>query len=345
MLSFFRLALCVSLLTFMSCSKKDDSKSAQQQDNRPHELSFSIPTPGTPLTQDQVNQIKAVFSQKPGLQLPPSDLLLMDPNSKLNDDQLAYLYNREQELQYTSSPETWALYQAMRQNCHKQHGTYNLDVTFPLEKITDVTDLKTGDHLMTTAWGDYGGTGCDADVSGKATYEAKMEHLDTDGLATADASYSLNALMKNPKYAQLLNSKGIIATSSISGVVAKQNVNIKDQMDMQINLNFDVNGSYFTLAAEIPVDSSYSIYAKPVNELSAELQIEINSTVKMPTFTANVIAQVVSIVYKDNSAPTETKSTRYFVNGYEKTVPEIQALFGDNLNSQKAADVIQTFVN
>ena len=218
----------ISLLTVVgflaSCSSSDDKSAAKVQEARPQQLTFSNPTPGTPVTRDQVDQIRSVFGQKPAISIPPTDLLLKDEDSKLENSQLNSLRYSEMMLQYTANPETYALYKAMRQNCRKQHGTLNLDFTVPLEKVTSVNDLKTGDHFISTAVGSYGGATCDVESDGKISYSAKVDKLETDGIASGEVTYGLKALMKNAHYAQLLRSKGVIVSSSASGIVSKQNV-------------------------------------------------------------------------------------------------------------------------
>lgn len=341
----FVLGMSLSIGLLASCSK-EERKAIPAKDTkmvRPQQLNFSKPAAGAELTKAQVNELKAVFA-KPAMELPPSSMLLKDEDSKLDENELADLKFDESMLQYTASPETYALYQSMRKSCRKQHGTLNLEMTFPLEKIVNVTDLKTGDKMVTSAWGEYGGKNCDVEAAGNLKYGAKVDRLETDGVVSGEASYSLKALMNNPKYASLLKSKGIVATSSISGVVAKQNVNTKDPMDAEANLSFSIIGSYYTLSSEIPVASAYSIYAKPLNDISAEIQMEIKMKIVMPKFTANVIAQIVTISYKDGVKPSENKTERYYVNGIEKSKEEIQELFGDALKAEKSDEMTKAFI-
>jgi hypothetical protein len=259
--------------------------------------------------------------------------------------ELLDLKAEEQFLQYTSSPETYALYKEMRAHCRKQRGNLNLDMSFPMEKVTQASELKTGDHMLSRAWASYNGAKCAVDTEGKITYSAKVDRMETDGVISAEASYSLKALMKNPKYAKLLKSRGIIATSSVNSVVAKQNVNTEDNTGAEGNITFGINGSYFTLTAEIPVNSTYSIYAKAIDNESAEVQMLGRISVKMPTFNAIVEAQITSIAYQEEGKEAEIQSEKYFVNGHEKTKAEIEEMFNDKMISGQANEVVETLMN
>lgn len=335
--------LLASLLFLASCASESDTK-AMNGVARPQKLTFSKPALGAPLTKEQAKEIKRVFSQKPSLQIAPSELLLKDRDSKLSVEDLYELQMKEQEFQYMASAESYELYKAMRKNCQKQHATLNFDATIPLEKVTSASDLKTGDHVSSSLVADYNGATCDVEASGKMSYSGKVERLEKDGVASAEAAYSLKALMKNPKYASLLKSRGIVASSSISGVVAKQNVNTESLMDSELNLKFNLDGSYFTLESEIPVNSLYSIYAQPVDEKSALVQAEIHMQVKMPDFAAVVDAQLEGISYSDGR-PYKTTMEKYYVNGHEKTVEELRDLFGETLKSEKSLEMTQSFLN
>ena len=340
----FGVSLLLTASFFSSCANNDDDKKSAVVDQaRPRPLNFSVPAAGAELTKAQIYELKQVFSQKPSIDLPPSRLLLKDPVSKMSEDQIWELQREEYEMRYTASAETYALYMSLRNTCHKQSATLNFDATIPTEKITDITDLKTGDHLIASTSGAYGGAACDVDVSGNVNYSIKADRLDKDGLATGSASYSLKALMKNPKYAKLLRSRGIMATSSVSGVVAKQTLNSDDLTDGEANLKYNINGSYFTLNNEIPFTSSYTIYGKPVSEASGRLQTETIIEVKMPTFSAQLLTQIEAIVFKDGKQ-NRIISQDYYLNGHKKTVQEISEIFND-LNSEKSAEIIQTFLN
>lgn len=335
--------LFTALAFLTSCSSESNTKPSNGL-QRPQKLTFSKPAEGIPLTQQQVKEIKNVFSQKPDIEIAPSELLFTDHESKLNTEQARELRWKEHSFQYTANAESYALYKAMRSTCRKQKATLNFDATIPLEKVTSVSDLKTGDHVTTSAVGDYGGPGCDVEASGKVTYGAKVNHLETDGLVSGEASYSLKALMKNPRYAALLKSRGIIASSSVSGVVAKQSVHTEDPTDSELNLKFNINGSYFTVSSEIPVSSTYALYAQPTSSTSSLNQIEIRAQVKMPSFTADVVAHFEGVSY-GNGRPYKTITETYYVNGHQKTRLEIQELFGNTFKSERSVEMAETFLN
>ncbi len=340
------LLLTLSALTLASCANNSDDGFGKdgQKVLRPQQLNFQVPIKEVELTKEQVAQLKRTFSQKPSIQIPPSELLLKDQDSKLSREDILEQQRLENEFRYTASPESYEFYKSLRNKCSKQHGTLSFDATVPLEKITSISDVKTGDHLTTSLFGEYGGPGCDAEASGTLGYKVKADRIEKDGLASAEASYSLKALLKNSKYANLLKSKGIVATSSISGVVGKQSVDLDSDRDLSANLKFKINGSYFTVTDEIPVSTAVSVYAKPTNTKGVETQIEAVTIVKMPTFSVSVVVQL-HIIDRQDGRDAIRLVENYYVNGYLKTEAELKDLFGDKFQAEESNEMIKAYLN
>ncbi len=342
--------LLVTLAITSGCSEEDKNKRGLTQQVRaeqtPQKPVFSKPAVGDELTKDQVNQIKEIFSQKPAMELPPSEMVLVDRDAKLNETQLAELRAKESELAAVASPETYSLYKSLRAGCRKEHFNTQSSASIPLEKVTEANDLRAGDHFAFDAGASYGGTNCDAEAAGQAKYSAKVEKLENDAVVSAELGYSLKALMKNPKYAQLLKSRGIIASTSLTGLAAKQNVtNLEDYTDVTAEVKFNVNGSYFTDKVEVPVTSKYIVYGKPLSKEKTAVTMIVNANVKMPAFTATVVAHIEAISSSDENTETQILTEKYYVNGYEKTRQEMEELFDDKLKVEDSLKVSKNLMN
>lgn len=329
---------------FTSCAEKNDTRPKKDIGTaQPQELDFAKPTPGTKLTQSQIKEIKAIFSQKPSIEIAASELLLTDRDSKLDQNEQVEQYLKEQSFKATANPQSWALYQSMRASCQKQQGAILFEATFPTERVIQASDLTAGDHLTTSVGGAYGGTNCDVETSAKMGYSMKVESIDKDGVASGEASMSLKALMKNPKYAALLKSKGIVLSTAVSAVVAKQNVNSKEISGSSGSLRFNLNGSYYTQNNEIPAVTTYSIFARALDETTAEIQVEAVLMIQMPTFSTKVIAHLKDLSVKNSN--TQKMEETYYVNGHEMSKEEINELIGNTLSNPKATAVKEMFLN
>ncbi len=344
------IGLLATLAITSGCSKDGNKRNTLSPEVRaaqtPQKPTFSKPAVGNELTKDQVNQIKDIFNQKPAMELPPSELVLMDRDSKLNKTKLAELRAKEAELAAVASPETYALYKSLRANCRKDHFNMQSSATVPMEKVTEANDLRKDDHVLFDAGASYGATNCDVEAAGQAKYGAKVEKLETDGVVSADITYSVKALMKNPKYAQLLKSKGIIASTTMSALAAKQNINnLEDTSDISAEIKFNVNGSYFTDKNEIPVTSKYIVYGNTLSQTKTEVTMIVTANVKMPTFTATVVANIQGVASSDENSETQILTEKYYVNGHEKTRQQMQDLFGDNLKIENSLKLSKTLMN
>lgn len=341
----FSYIIAVLALSLAACSKSSnkntDEKVTQMQ--VPDQMTFSPSQPTTELTKEQILELKNTFAQKATMELPPTNLLGTDPDNKLTQDELMYLRSEEKHLEMTASANTIEMYKSMRQNCHKQRFDGTTETSIPLERVTQVSDLKTGDKFLAQLSASYSGQGCDADLGGGLTYQAKVERLETDALISAGASYNLKTLLKNTKYAEFLKSRGLIMTAGISALAAKQNVNTKNLGDVKGMVTFDLNGSYFTATQEIPYTTKYTILAKAMTESAAQMQVIFKMDIRMPNYVVQIDAEVIglSAANQKNQQPT---SERYFVNGFQKTRQEIQELFGDALKIQSAQNVQSTLM-
>ena len=71
----------------------------------------------------------------------------------------------------------------------------------------------------------------------------------------------------------------------------------------------------------------------------------VNANVKMPAFTATVVAHIEAISSSDENTETQILTEKYYVNGYEKTRQEMEELFDDKLKVEDSLKVSKNLMN
>ncbi len=342
----FSYLIAVFALTLAACSNNKSDKNADAQVGQkqvPDQIQFSPSQPSAELTAEQIIDIKNTFSKKSTMELPPSELLMKDPDHKMTDSELVEQRNHERMLEYSASAETVEMYRSMRANCHKQRLDSVADISVPMERVTQLADLKTGDKMTTNVSAGYTGSACDVDLGGALNYGVNVDRIDKDALISAGANYSLKALLKNTKYAQFLKSRGIVMTAGVSAIVAKQNVNTMTVADTKGMVTFDLNGSYYTQDKEIPYKNKYMIHAKALGESSVQLQVIYKMEINMQGYVAQIDAEVIALSFK-YSSESQLVSEKYFVNGISKTRQQLQDMFGSALKMQTAQNAVHVLM-
>ncbi len=342
----FSYIIAIFALSLSACSNDKSDKNTDVrvgQKQVPDQIQFSPSQPSAELTAEQIADIKNTFSKKSTMELPPSELLLKDPDHKMTDSELAEQRSHERMLEYSASANTLEMYRSMRANCHKQRLDSVTDMSVPMERITQLTDLKTGDKMTTNVSAGYSGSACDVDLGGGINYGLNIDRIDKDALISAGANYSLKALLKNTKYAQFLKSRGIVMTAGVSAIAAKQNVNTMTVADTKGMVTFDLNGSYYTESKEIPYKNKYMIHAKALGESSVQLQVIYKMDINMQGYVAQIDAEVIVLSFK-YSSESQMISEKYYVNGISKTRQQLQDMFGSALKMQTAQSTVQVLM-
>ncbi|RYZ84169.1 MAG: hypothetical protein EOP06_18580, partial [Proteobacteria bacterium] len=91
------------------------------------------------------------------------------------------------------------------------------------------------------------------DLVGSAAMGGEIKSVDSaerSASASASTGMKLTAVMKNPRYAKLLGTRGVIVDTSLSGLAIRREVQIgyKDSALVTFNLA----GTYLSLTSDVP---------------------------------------------------------------------------------------------
>lgn len=314
------------LLTLAACTQESKNIPQEQSSLVPPSIGFQKPVAGASLTQDQISEIKKTFTGQPMMTLPPGDLVF--PSADANPETIRH---QEDQLRY-QDPNAYALMLDVRKNCGKGHPSLNADATFPMDRVdaTNAIDvLQKGDRIS------YGGkaglvdnSNCPLDLGG--SFNMKAEVKDTDraartGAVSAGLGGKLKFVMKNQKYAQLLNSRGMIVDTNLSGVVVAR----EQQTDGQGKalVTFNLSGSYLSLKADIPYNVQFKVLASNPGDEEPKVETVYTATLKYPKFSA-------SLVGHETRVNNQVVSTELYLNGRAVSPEELQKIFGDNVPGQ-----------
>ena len=324
----FKVTVILSLMMLAGCSqdenKNKNSESLKNDNNVPTKLDFQKPAVGPDLTLDQVKLIKKEFTIKSMMILPPGELIFPDKNASQSE-----LARKEQTLARTDR-NSYDLLIEMRAGCKKSHPNVSFDATFPLEQNVTQADLLVGDKLNAQMTAGLTGSSCPVDYSGGVAGNAEVvlkDDAEKSISAKASEGGKITAVMKNPKYAQLLGARGMIVDTSISGLGIKKDI-VMGQSDRGL-ITYNLNGTYLSLNADIPYSAKVKalIATETLNKENTSIEVVFDLTLKMTDFNVNLMAQRLMQGQK-------ILSSVYYLNGHEKTEAELKELFGEKATNQ-----------
>jgi len=312
------LPLCFALV---ACTNNSSSTPKSNAVIVPNNLEFTKPAVGPRITKAQASEIKSTFVTKPMMILPPGELVFPDK------DMPAYEKEAKERELARQDPNSYQLLKELRAGCAKGHPTMSFNATFPTDSVTaenafDV--LQIGDMYSFNASAGLTGANCPVSLSGSTALGADVISIDRDdrsGSATASTGFKLNAVMKNPKYAGLLGTRGVIVDTNLSGLAIRREV-AKGFRDSAL-VTFNLAGTYLSLAADIPYSTEVRVLIKSNGEKQSTSEIVTKTQLTFPNFSASLEAHI-------NTENETIVNEEYYLNGHSMTKQDLQELFGDN---------------
>jgi len=280
----------------------------------PEHLNFTRPEAGPRLTKSQVEEIRKTFSSRPMMVLPPGELVFPAKDSTPADQRKS-----EQELARRDA-NSYAMLKDIQSNCMKGHPTLRLDATFPTDGDLQLENLKVNDHF----WGDYrtslSGDQCPVNVALGSAAAGRVDSVDARTKSIAGSgSYSTKGqlLIKNPRYARLLKSRGIIVDSSISGLAA-----MKDTQNRAF-VTFKLAGTYLSLSQNIPYDMNVQVVSQTNAKQKTFSEVVMSTEIKLSGFTAHIVS------HSSGWSDSKKQKSELYINGHLTSEKEFGELFGE----------------
>lgn len=310
---------------------KGKSKDDKEAPFVPTELTFSKPTQGQKLTKEQINETKALLSTNEKMILPPSDLVFATKKMSA-----AEIQQKEESIK-TRDADSYALLKDIQSNCQIERPTTKFDATFPTTGDMSLENLRNGDHYNYETAAGIKGDKCPVKYSVGMSAKAYVNDVNSDAKrlkASGSMTYKTQAFMVEPKYQKLLNSRGVVVDSNVSGLALKQDT------ESNILMTFDLSGSYYSLKHDIP-------YAAKVQVLSSGKDSGKDNTAEMiisMSITAPNTPIQIDIHTKSSANSTTPAVEEYYVNGHQMSKEEFNSLFGkENPAMSSTRTLVKTY--
>lgn len=315
------------LLGLTACSNSSDSPA----DNGvviPTSLGFQKPAVGPELTKEQIAEMKTTFKGKEKMTLPPGDLVFPDKKELPEVTE-----KKEQELA-AKDPNSYALMLDLRENCAKGHLNFQADATFPTEQLNEKNAydlLKKGDRISYSVGQSLvNKANCPVDLGGSTSLNSEVKEVDREARsvsASGGLGAKLNFVMKNPKYAQLLNTRGIIIDTNLSGLGIRRE--LENGTKDHALVTFNVTGSYLSLKSDIPYNISYKVLAQGGGKEDQKVEIVFDATLQFQGFKANLVGHTTQV-------NGQAIASEIYLNGRSVTQEELQKIFDDHIPGQES---------
>lgn len=313
----------IALGLLIGCGK-DKSKESTEAPFVPTELTFTKPTVGQKLSKEQITEAKNLFSTNDKLILPPADLVFA--SKKMSAEEL----KQKEESIRTRDADSYQLLKDIQGNCQIERPTTKIDASFPTTGDHSLENLKSDDHYNVESLAGIKGDKCPVKYNVAFSVAAKANEVNQDAKrlkASGSMAYKTQAFMVAPKYQTLLNSRGIVVDSNVSGLAIKQDTSNK------MMFKFDLSGTYYTLNKEVPYSANVQVLADG-NDSNKKSNVEtiINMKLTTPSFPINVD------IHTKVTSDDKTLLEEYYVNGNSMSKAEFDALFGREnpaMNSSK----------
>lgn len=318
------------LLALAACTSSS-SDGEKQGPLVPQSLGFQKPAVGPTLTESQIAEMKSTLKSESKMILPPGELVFPDKNMSPEERT-----QKEQELAQ-QDPNAYKLMIEARKNCGLVHPNIKLDTTFPTENLDNDNAfdiLQKGDHLsFNTSGGLTNKSNCPVDAGASAGVGAEVHEVnsaDRSGRASAGIGGKLKFVMKNPQYANLLGTRGIIVDTNISGVAVHKEVNGKEDSGL---LTYTLSGSYLSLKADIPYNIDVKVLARGNDKGDSSGEITFTAKLTYPTFTATLIGHA--------TGTGEQGTKEFYLNGRPVSEAELQQIFGNELPGESTQKTLK----
>ncbi len=293
---------------------KEKSKETTEAPFVPNELAFTKPTAGQKLTKEQINETKILLSTNDKLILPPADLVF--GTKKMSTEELK---QKEESIRIRDT-DSYQLLKDIQSNCQIERPTTKVDASFPTTGDHSLENLRSDDHYIIESIAGVKGDKCPVKYNVAFSASAKANEVNQSAKrlkASGSMAYKTQAFMVAPKYQTLLNSRGVVVDSNISGLALKQDANNK------MMIKFDISGTYYTLNKEIPYSANAQVLADGSDtNKNSNVEMIINMKLTTPSFPINVD------IHTKTSSDNKITIEEYYVNGNQMSKDEFNALFG-----------------
>ncbi len=300
-------------LLAIACSKSDTA-SAPRVPAVPASLSFQKPAVGAELTKSQVAELKTIFSKKSVMVLPPGELVF--PAKNTDPSELAW----KESLLARQDPNSAQMLKDIRSGCSKIRPTGNVDATFPLDGA-NLENLKAGDKLDYSASAGLSGNACPSPFKASSGTGMRVEQIDNasqSGTATGEFNTNLQASIANPRYAQLLNSRGVIMESRVSTIAS-----LADAKSSGV-FTVSMSGTYLTLDASIPFSMEVQYLGRQTSTKDAFAEVVMKTSVRFPQQPIEIV------VHSVGTGSQSQSSSEIYINGHLTSQAQYEELFGKN---------------
>ena len=317
--------------SIVGCSKSSDS-GAPKIPEVPVSLDFAKPQVGEKLTRNQVAKIRAVFADRPIMQLPPGELIFVNEEETTPEERA----RMEEKLQATDK-NSYSMLQEIRSACQVFQDPPQMTNSFPMDDQGSiiVDQIQSGQGLAVDVnrgisskpWNNQDCPGTLSDRMRILLTVIDIQQPQKTGTATAKMAYSNKTQVVKDKYSKLLKSKGLIVDSAISGLVARKSAT------SDVHLQFSVQGGYHLLSQTIPYQMQNEILFRniPNEEKAAQAQTLIQMSLRTQ-FSVSGVAVDLAVFSQQlaNGDPNAKPNFQIFVNGHPMSQEEFEELFGED---------------
>ncbi len=285
--------ISIWVLSIVSCQNKGDDKITPFQDRIPETVAFAVPEKGEMPSQAQLDELSKTFKTKQKMMLPPGELISPSKEIKTAEIKDGEAKLKKQDLN------SYNMLKEIQANCDV--STPIIDSTFP--KDGESKQIKKGDVLSMTV--KYGlvekNSNCPFTQKMEGELKAVIESYDMTStvkqLGTATGAHGkLEMLIKKPEYQQLLNARGMIVDTNISGMTSM--IDSANKLYSSANLT----GSYITLEKQIDFTTTVELASKgdyTDSKNTSHTEIVAKADMKFPGFKVSIITHVVTTTGKE----------------------------------------------
>ena len=214
---FASLITSVSVLSLISCNDKGSDTPVAFQDRVPEKLTFSIPAQGEMPSDAQLKEIQATFQNQNKMMLPPGELMYPD------DLTSSEISKKEAELNI-KDPNSYKMLKEIQANCSATRPVNSNN--FP--KDGQNIEIKAGDIYTVdikanlTAKSGACPMTSKSEMNGKVIieeYEKDTQKIKKLGVSMGGGA-KVEYLVTKPEYQKLLNARGMIVDTNISGLTS-----------------------------------------------------------------------------------------------------------------------------
>lgn len=302
----------VSVLSLISCNDKGSDSSVAFQDRVPEKLTFSAPVQGEMPSDVQLKEIQSTFQNQNKMMIPPGELIYPD---NLTASEVS---KKEAELK-VQDPNSYKMLKEIQINCTASRPVNNNNFPKDGQKV----DAKAGDIYSIDVKANITSKSGSCPMTSKGEMNAKIvvEEYERDNQKVKKLGMSMGAgakveyLVTRPEYQKLLNARGLIVDTNISGLTSIVEPNQK------MYLTANLTGSYVTLDKQIDYTTTFEVASKgATNGSGSKSELVAKAELKFPNFR-------VSVVTHTKSEGNVTTLSEVYLNGNKLNANQQQKIF------------------